>query len=182
MNSVITWTRHNHDPSPFYYRLQQAYTELHHCCRRVNWIVCFFFLELVFLLDPGIDRSVQLLKARYVFITGGGETLRYVITNKRGTCVSMWAWAQHTSDSAPAVEQSFKSWMHNLLQLCMYLIESCVFFHRSSQTARTQSKGSRGFMAGRFQIPMCSASKTAWSMILHKCHQEQLVSRYEKSE
>lgn len=30
--------------------------------------MCFLFLEHVFLLDPGTDRSVQLQKARYVFM------------------------------------------------------------------------------------------------------------------
>lgn len=52
-----------------------------------------------------------------------------------------------------------------------------IFFYRSSQTARTQSKGSRGFMAGHFQIPLCIASKTVWSTTLHKCLQEQPASR-----
>lgn len=56
------------------------------------------------------------------------------------------------------------------------------FFHRLSQTAKTQSKVLRGFMAGRSQIPMCSASKTVWFTTLYRCPQEQPASRWEKPE
>lgn len=37
-------------------------------------------------------------------------------------------------------------------------------------------------MAGHFQTPTCSVSKTAWSTTLHRCLREQLVSRYGKNE
>lgn len=51
----------------FYHQLVK---KLHHCEETVadeRGELCFLFLEHVFLLDPGIDQSVQLQKARYVF-------------------------------------------------------------------------------------------------------------------
>lgn len=51
--------------------------------------------------------------------------------------------------------------------------------NRWSQTARTQSKGSRGFMGGHSQTLMCIVSNPVWFMILHKCPQEQPASRWE---
>lgn len=74
-------------------------------------------------------------------------------------------------------------WQYTLAYACVSPNQSPYQFllpsNRLSQTPKTQSKVSRGFMAGPFQIPSCNASKTTWCTTLYKCPQEQRASRWE---
>lgn len=123
---------------------------------------CFLVLEHVCLLDQEIDPLVQQLRARYVFFLSSHINF-YAVWH----CILLALYC--IGDVMYGIDVLALKLAYNLIRF--------LYLNRLSQTVKTQSKDSRGFMEGPLQTLLCNVSKTVWSMTLHKCLLGQLVSR-----
>lgn len=117
---------------------------------------CFILISLehVFLLDPGIARSAQLRKARYVF-NGSGFMIPTVCRPKRDLCCIeqlAWTWPEHKHPSLQNPRTSFQvknshilMYVTPVLFLCLSYISIFFFFFAFSQVVTNCKNTVQGF-------------------------------------